>query len=55
MFAKYKKQLTLIGAAFVVFLMIKQPTASADLVKNAMSGLGDAADQLAEFVRNLVA
>jgi hypothetical protein len=55
MFAKYKKQITLLAIAFVVFLVYKQPTESADLVRNAMTGIGAAADQLAEFVRSLAA
>ena len=54
MFGKYKKQLTLVAIAFVIFFLINQPTASADLVKNAMAGIGNAADKLAEFVRSLV-
>jgi len=54
MFAKYKKQITLIAIAFAVFLVVKQPGQSADLVKSAMTGLGSAADKLAEFVRSLV-
>jgi hypothetical protein len=54
MFAKYRRQLTLVAIAFVIFFLINQPTASADLVKNAMSGLGDAAHKLAEFVSQLV-
>ena len=54
MFAKYKKQPTLVSIAFVIFFLINQPTATADLVKNTMSGIGNAADKLAEFVRSLV-
>jgi hypothetical protein len=54
MFGKYKKQLTLIAVAFVIFFLINQPTASADLIKQAMGGLGNAADSLAAFVRSLV-
>lgn len=55
MFGKYKKQITLLAIAFVIFFLIQQPTASADLVKNALGGVGDAANKLAEFVRSLVA
>jgi len=54
MFGKYKKQLTLVAIAFVVFFLVNQPAASATLVKNTMSGIGNAADKLAEFVRSLV-
>jgi hypothetical protein len=51
---KYKKQLTLIAIAFVLFFIVQQPDSSAGLVKDALGGLGHAADKLAVFVKSLV-
>ncbi len=52
---KYKKQLTLLAIAFVLFFVVNQPTESAGLVKDALGGVGHAADKLAVFVKSLVA
>ena len=51
---KYKKQLILLGVAFVIFFLVQQPTESAGLVKDALGGLGNAADKLALFVKSLI-
>jgi hypothetical protein len=51
----YKKLGIFLGAAFVLFYVISQPTDSAGLVRSALGGIGDAADKLAIFVKSLVA
>lgn len=50
----YKKIGTFLGVAFVAYYLIAQPNESADLVRSALGGVGDAAGKLAEFVRQLV-
>ena len=49
-----KKVLTWLVVAFVLFYVIQQPDASADLVRNAGQALGNAATSLSKFVGNLV-
>jgi hypothetical protein len=49
-----KKVLTWLVIAFAVFYVIQAPEASADLVRNAGSALGDAAQSLAQFFGSLV-
>ena len=49
-----KKVLTWLVVAFVLFYVIQQPDASADLVRNAGQALGNAASSLSQFVGNLV-
>lgn len=51
---KYKKLAILIGVAFVLFFVVQQPQDSAGLVKDALGGIGHAADKLAVFVKSLV-
>ncbi|HSV66068.1 MAG TPA: hypothetical protein VLJ59_09225 [Mycobacteriales bacterium] len=48
-----KRVAILAGIAFLIFFVVNQPAASADLVKNALSGVGTAADKLALFVKSL--
>jgi len=50
----YKKLGILLGVAFVLFFVIQQPADSAGLVKDALGGIGHAADKLAIFVKSLV-
>ena len=49
-----KKVLTWLVVAFVLFYVIQQPEASAQLVRNAGEALGSAASSLSEFVGSLV-
>jgi large-conductance mechanosensitive channel len=49
-----KKVVTWLVVAFVVFYVIQAPEQSAQIVKNAGQGLGDAASSLANFVGSLV-
>ncbi|WP_166509540.1 hypothetical protein [Blastococcus sp. TF02-8] len=49
-----KKVLTWVVVAFVLFYVIQQPEASAQLVRNAGEALGSAASSLSEFVGSLV-
>ncbi|WP_346619949.1 hypothetical protein [Blastococcus montanus] len=49
-----KKVLTWVVVAFVVFYVIQEPNASADIVRGAGEALGEAASSLAEFVGSLV-
>ncbi|WP_167759088.1 hypothetical protein [Blastococcus sp. TF02A-35] len=49
-----KKVLTWVVVAFVLFYVIQQPEASAELVRNAGEALGSAASSLSEFVGSLV-
>ena len=44
-----KKVLTWLVVAFVVFYVIQAPEASAQIVRNAGTALGDAASSLAAF------
>lgn len=48
-----KKVLTWLGIAFVVFFVLQQPDSASGMVRNAISGVGDAADRLAQFVSSL--
>jgi hypothetical protein len=48
-----KKVIAWLVIAFVVFYVIKEPDASAQLVRNAGRALGDAASSLATFVSSL--
>ncbi|MEO5873648.1 MAG: hypothetical protein ABIS86_10925 [Streptosporangiaceae bacterium] len=48
-----KKNVMLIGGAFVAFYLFKQPEAAAQSVQSAASGIGSAADSLARFVNAL--
>jgi hypothetical protein len=50
----WKKVITWLLAAFVIFYMIQAPEQSAQLVRNAGEALGGAAASLAAFVRGLV-
>jgi len=49
-----KKILTWLILAFVIFYVIQAPEASAQMVKNVGTALGNAASSLAEFVKSLV-
>jgi hypothetical protein len=51
----YKKLGILLGVAFVIFFVVQQPEDSAGLVRDALGGIGHAADKLAVFVKSLVA
>lgn len=48
-----KKHLMAIGGLFAAFYVLKQPDAAAKAVNDAASGLGSAADSLAQFVNAL--
>ncbi|GAA3213484.1 hypothetical protein [Actinocorallia longicatena] len=48
-----KKNLGMVAGAFAAFYVLKQPDAAAAAVNNAASGIGDAADSLAQFVNAL--
>lgn len=48
-----KKNMRYVAIAFVIFYLLSQPTNAANLVNNAFSALGDAGDQLAQFVNRL--
>lgn len=48
-----KKIVTWLAVAFVVFYLLSEPTGSADIVKGAIDGLGEAAGKMADFVGNL--
>jgi len=50
----YKKIGILLGVAFVLFFLINQPDESAGLVKDALGGIGHAANRLALFIKSLV-
>ena len=49
-----KKILTWLVIAFAVFYVIQAPEASAALVRQAGSALGDAAQSISQFMRSLV-
>lgn len=51
----YKKLGILLGVAFVIFFVVQQPEDSAGLVRDALGGIGHAADRLGVFVKSLVA
>ena len=42
-----------VAIAFVIFYLISQPRAAADVVNNAFSAIGDAGNQLGLFVSSL--
>jgi hypothetical protein len=50
----YKKLGIILGIAFVIFFVVQQPEDSAGLVRDALGGIGHAADKLAVFVKSLV-
>ena len=50
----FKKVVTWLVVAFVVFYVIQAPEASAQLVRNTGHALGGAASSLAQFVGSLV-
>jgi Sec-independent protein translocase protein TatA len=50
----WKKVITWLVVAFVVFYLIRSPERSAELVKTAGAALGSAASSLAAFVARLV-
>jgi len=50
----YKKLGIILGVAFVIFFVVNQPENSAGMVKDALGGIGHAADRLAVFVKSLV-
>ncbi|HEY0501532.1 MAG TPA: hypothetical protein VGD48_37690 [Kutzneria sp.] len=49
-----KRVLIIAGAALVLFALIAQPAASAGWVKEIVAGLGNAAQAIITFVRELV-
>ena len=49
-----KTVVTWLIVAFIVFYVIQAPEASAQIVRNAGTALGDAASSLAAFVGSLV-
>ncbi|WP_197285051.1 hypothetical protein [Sciscionella sediminilitoris] len=50
------KKIAIIAAiALVAFFLITQPTSSANVVKNILGGLGDGAEAVVSFAKNLVA
>jgi hypothetical protein len=49
-----KKILTWGAIAFVIFYLVKQPGAAANVVQTVAGGLGSAASSLSTFVNNLV-
>lgn len=48
-----KKLVGWLVLAFVIFYVIQSPHQSADIIRSVGSGLGAAANQIAEFVRSL--
>jgi hypothetical protein len=48
-----RKNVMLVGGAFVAFYLFKQPEAAAASVDKAAGGLGSAANSLARFVNAL--
>jgi hypothetical protein len=50
----YKKICIFFGVACMLFFLVAQPTESAVLVRDALTGVGDAASKLAAFMRQLV-
>jgi hypothetical protein len=42
-----------VAIAFIIFYLISQPRAAADVVNNALSAIGDAGNQLGLFVSSL--
>jgi hypothetical protein len=45
-----KKQLKIATIAFVAWYVISKPDGAASLVNNALSGLGNAAESLSQFM-----
>lgn len=48
-----KRIITFLAIAFVVFIVITQPAATANLVTGILGFLRDAADAVASFIQNL--
>ncbi len=49
-----KKVVTFVLVAFAIFYIIAFPSEASGLVKSAVNGLGNVANALGEFVRDLV-
>lgn len=49
-----KKIAIIAGIALVAFFLISQPGASANVVKSILGGLGDGAEAVVSFAKNLV-
>lgn len=49
-----KKVVAWLVVAFVIFYVIQEPEASAEIVRSAGHALGEAASSMAEFVGSLV-
>lgn len=49
-----KKILIIVGVALVAFFLIAQPGAAAQLIRDILNGLGDAAQALITFAKQLV-
>ena len=45
-----KKQMKIVSIAFVAWYVISKPDGAAHLVNNALSGLGNAAESLSQFM-----
>lgn len=50
-----KKLAVLVGVALVLFFLISSPTQSANVVKEILGSLGDAAESVISFIRSLFA
>lgn len=50
-----KKIVGLLLVAFVIFYVLSFPQESSNIVRSAVSGLGDAASNFADFVRSVFA
>lgn len=50
-----KKIAVLVGVALVLFFLISSPTQSANVVKEILGSLGDAAESVISFIRSLFA
>lgn len=50
----YKKAAIFLGIAFVLWFVVTGPDNAAQVARDALGGVGDAAGQVAEFVRRLV-
>jgi hypothetical protein len=49
----WKRILTWLGIAFVVFFVLSSPGDAGSVVRSAFDGIESAADQLAEFVKSI--
>jgi hypothetical protein len=47
------KKVRYVAIAFVIFYLISQPSAAAEVVNNALSAIGDAGNQLGLFISKL--